>query len=175
MRAPPDCASSLGEVFQSEHLSYCSDLGTEGTLPVDLVPPPSEATRAPDGKWLPGIDTPNAAGLNQFHPQVISRRRLALAVERKLRDKPKSVEHFADQVVGAVEDPKGEGNIELLKYALPQESRLGVELSGPDGGAVEIVSRKQWEGLSVAFGGRFAGDTELAVEQSDPSPESGAD
>ena len=151
-------------------------LGPVGPLTLEVVPPDSgPQERESNGFFASGGTSANVDKLNQYSPEIILRRRLALAVGRRLSKQPECIEEYVDSVIRALRYPALETNLALLKYAIPAEAVARVELA--DSGVreqTEIASREQWDSLAIEFSSHFTPTAGLALEESNPEAERGA-
>lgn len=120
--------------------------------------------RAPDGRWLSG-ESGNRAGINQFtNPRSAIKHRIDLAVVRELEGRPECATTFAEKLADALADP--EEHLDFLRLALdrvwPSVGKL--EVSGPDGGAIETRSADEERQLTEEFGEAVSDNPEVAAE-----------
>jgi len=111
-----------------------------------------------------GAALTNPEGINQYSPQVRARRRIALAIDRRLVKHPECAQKVAEQVEEALLDLKGEGNLDIVKAFLPAETRLGVEFNGGTLPGPADSSRSLLDGLASDFGGAVPEDARLVGE-----------
>ena len=131
-----------------------------------------EVVRDEHGYISAGINNPG--GLNQYSPEIILRRRLALAIGRRMAKRPACVEKFVDAVENALNRPTDLRNLDLLRYAIPAAAVARVELADSVvREQTEIASREQWDSLAVEFSSHFTPTAGLALEESNPEAERG--
>ena len=108
------------------------------------------------------------------NPRTRIMKRIDTRLEQLMKD-GHSVEDFAEQVIQALADPTKDPD--LRRYALDRiwPAVAKHELTGADGGPVEIESKEQWARLAEGFGREVPVDTGLAEPEPDPTPIIGTD
>ena len=133
-------------------------------MALEIVPGSEPQERHPNGNWGSGGTSANVEGLNQYSPQVRARRRIALAIDRRLAKHPECAQKVAEQVEAALLDLNGDGNLDIVKAFLPAETRLGVEFNGGTLPGPADSSRSLLDGLASDFGGAVPEDARLVGE-----------
>ncbi len=129
----------------------------------------AELVRNELGQVVSGVLGPNGS---RGDPLTRIKRRLDIRLE-KLFEERNSVEEFAEAAAEAFENP--EKNPLLLQQILtriwpaPQKH----EISGRDGGPIEVASAREWASLAEDFGEEVASLAEHAEGSSEPGPAEG--
>ena len=124
--------------------------------------------RQPNGLFAVGNASGQGGGKNQYSPEHILKRRLSLAVARKIAEEYEAnpdrtcIESHADAVVDAIRTPLMRGNLELLKLHLPQGAFVDPALDAASE-ADEEASADRWSRLAVEYDLRQSKATAITV------------
>jgi hypothetical protein len=134
-----------------------------------------EVVRNADGTVRSGVLSPGGRGGN---PLAKMERRLYAELAREAVER-KTWPKVAERMLECLENPDSTDPLaalfvrETLARVAPVVAKH--ELSGTDGGPVEIASRDQWARLADGFGEEIPAGSELVVEQSHAPTKPGAD
>jgi hypothetical protein len=104
---------------------------------------------------------------------AVGLRRVEKAVALRL-DLP-CAQKIADGLVAGMLDPDGLPVAARIAFDRIWPAKTALELSGPDGGPVEISSQDQWARLAHGFGEAIEEGAGMVIDEPDPDAEPGAD
>ncbi len=141
------------------------------------MPSAIEAIRDESGRYIgAGGVNGNQAGLNQYSPGFTLQRRIKLAIEHELDQRPECVTSFAKNFCTALKHPRKPENLAFLKLC---QDRI-TDVIGPDESQptsrleAEGRSEATWLRLAEEFGSRHAEPAGVVIE-TDPLSSRGAE